>query len=97
MVALDAPQALIDSLGVEHRVVFEVAAPLDQALLRAVPGVVRVEQIGERVVVHGQEDGLVRGVLDALETAGVHYENLRTEQPSLEDVFLALTGTEMRG
>ena len=96
IVALDTPQNLIDSLGAENRVVFEVDGPLDEESLRAVPGVVRVERIGERVVVYGQKDGLVSGVVNALETGGIRFENLRTEQPTLEDVFLALTGKEMR-
>jgi ABC-2 type transport system ATP-binding protein len=96
IVALDTPQNLIDSLGVENRVVFEVDGHLDEESLRAAPGVVRVERIGERVVVYGQKDGLVSGVVDALEAGGIRFENLRTEQPTLEDVFLALTGNEMR-
>ncbi len=96
IVALDTPQDLIDSLGAENRVVFEVDGSLDEEPLRAVPGVVRVERIGERVVVFGQQDGLVSGVVNALEAGGTHFENLRTEQPTLEDVFLALTGKEMR-
>ena len=97
IVALDTPRNLIESLGAENRVVFEVDGHLDEESLRAVPGVVRVERIGERLVVYGQKDGLVRGVVNALETGDVRFENLRTEQPTLEDVFLALTGKEMRG
>jgi len=96
IVALDTPHNLIDSLDAENRVVFEVAVPLDEECLRLVPGVARVERFGERVVVYGRQDGLVGGVVNALETAGVRFENLRTEQPALEDVFLALTGTQMR-
>ena len=96
IVALDTPQNLIDSLGAENRVVFEVIGPLDEEALRAAPGVVRVERIGERVVVYGQKDGLISGVVDALEAGGIRFENLRTEQPTLEDLFLALTGKEMR-
>jgi ABC-2 type transport system ATP-binding protein len=96
IVALDTPQNLIDSLGAEHRVVFEVDGPLDEGPLRAVAGVVRIERIGERVVVYGQKDGLVSGVVNALEAGSIRFENLRTEQPTLEDVFLALTGKEMR-
>jgi ABC-2 type transport system ATP-binding protein len=96
IVALDTPQNLIDSLGAENRVVFEVDGPFDEGSLRAVPGLVRVERIGERVVVYGQQDGLVSGVVNALEAGGTRFENPRTEQPTLEDVFLALTGKEMR-
>jgi ABC-2 type transport system ATP-binding protein len=96
-VALDTPQNLIDSLGAENRVVFETQAPLSEEWLHASPGIVRVERVGERVVVYGRKEGLVSGVVNALEEGDLRFENLRTEQPTLEDVFLALTGKEMRG
>lgn len=96
IVALDTPDNLIGSLGAENRVVFDVAGRLDEGPLHAIPGVTRVEQVGERVVVYGQGDGLVSGVVNTLEEAGVRFRDLRTEQPTLEDVFLALTGRKMR-
>jgi ABC-2 type transport system ATP-binding protein len=96
IIALDTPQNLIDSLGAENRVVFEVERHIDEKAFHAFPGIVRVEQIGERVVVYGQKDGLVREVINALEVSRISFENLRTEQPNLEDVFLTLTGREMR-
>jgi len=96
IVALDTPENLIRSLGAESRVVFGVDDRFDERLLQAIPGVTRVERIGERVVVYGQGDGLVGGVVNALEAGSVRFRDLRTEQPSLEDVFLALTGREMR-
>jgi ABC-2 type transport system ATP-binding protein len=96
IVALDTPENLIRSLGAENRVVFSVDDRFDEEPLRAAPGVTRVERIGERVVVYGQGDRLVGGVVNALEAGGARFHDLRTEQPSLEDVFLALTGREMR-
>ena len=96
IVALDTPENLIDSLGAGNRVVFSVSRGFDEELLRPVPGVSGVERVGERVVVSGQGDGLVGVVVNALEAAGVRFRDLRTEQPTLEDVFLALTGREMR-
>ncbi len=96
VVALDKPEALIRSLGADNRVVFSVNERFDEQSLRAVPGVTRVERSGERVMVYGQGDGLVGGVVNALEAGGVRFRELRTEQPSLEDVFLALTGREIR-
>jgi ABC-2 type transport system ATP-binding protein len=96
IVALDTPENLISSLGAENRVVFGLIGPFDEGLLHAIPSVTRVEQVGERVVVYGQGDGLVSGVVNALEAGSVRFRDLRTEQPTLEDVFLALTGREMR-
>ncbi len=96
LAALDTPENLIEKLGAEHRVVFTVEDGFDAEQFRALPGVSRVERIGERVVVYGREDDLVVEVVTALSRGGVRFRDLRTEQPSLEDVFLALTGREMR-
>jgi len=96
IVALDTPENLIRSLEAKNRVVFSADGSFDKALLQVLANVTRVEQTGERVVVYGQKDGLVSSVVNALEAANVPFSDLRTEQPSLEDVFLALTGKEMR-
>mgnify|MGYP001030546312 FL=1 len=96
IVALDTPENLIRSLGAEHRVVFTADGQWDDTPLRGVPGVTRVERVGERAVVYGKGERLVSGVVGALERMGLRFRDLRTEQPTLEDVFLALTGKEMR-
>jgi hypothetical protein len=77
-------------------VVFEVRAPFDADSLHSISGVSRVEQIGDRVVIYGQKNGLVSKVIKTLETSEIQFDNLRTERPNLEDVFLSLTGKEMR-
>ncbi|HEX2981067.1 MAG TPA: ABC transporter ATP-binding protein [Anaerolineaceae bacterium] len=96
IVALDTPGNLTAALGDENRVVFETEGSFPTGLLQALPGVARVEQIGERVVVCGQKEGLFAGVAGVLEHSGKSFTNLRSEQPTLEDVFLALTGRAMR-
>ncbi len=96
IVALDTPERLIRSLGAERRVVFTAERPFDEATLTSLPGVHRVERIGDRVIAYGGEDRLVGQVVAALEEAGVPFSDLRTEQPTLEDIFLALTGREIR-
>ncbi len=68
------------------------AGQFNLASLGVLDGVLRVERAGEQVLVYGQGDGLARAVAQALEAEGVRYWNLRSEQPNLEDVFLALTG-----
>lgn len=96
IVALDTPEAMIRSLGAENRLVFSI--PENQAVppLTDLPQVQRVEQFGERVVVYGHGERFASSVVYALEDAGVDFLDLRTEQPNLEDVFLSLTGQEMR-
>jgi ABC-2 type transport system ATP-binding protein len=96
IVALDTPENLVRSLRAERRVIFTVTAPFDEQGLREIAGVTQVERAGDQVVVYGRSEGLVSGVAIALEAAGTPFRDLRTEQPSLEDVFLALTGRGMR-
>jgi len=92
LVALDTPENLVRSLGAEHRVVFTASALRDPSFLRDLPGVSRVEQNGDRVIVYGRGDLLAARVLEALAQRGIPAADLRVEQPSLEDVFLTLTG-----
>jgi ABC-2 type transport system ATP-binding protein len=91
VVALDSPEALVRGLAGEVRVLFTAAAGFDPAPLRALEGVTRVERNGDRVLVAGRGDRLICQVINALDAGGVRFRDLRTEQPDLEDVFLALT------
>jgi len=94
LVALDTPQRLIAGLDAETRVGF-TAAGVVPAVLAGLPGVARVEQRGDEVTVHGRGALLAR-VASALAGEGIVPADLRVEQASLEDVFLALTGRAMR-
>jgi ABC-2 type transport system ATP-binding protein len=96
LVALDTPENLIRGLGAENRVVFSVDGAFALESLRSLAGVTRVERLGEQVIVYGQGDQLVASVVNTLTMDGVRFRDLRTEQPTLEDVFLTLTGREMR-
>jgi ABC-2 type transport system ATP-binding protein len=96
IVALDTPQHLVDGLGEENRVIFETTADLGQSFLKKLGSIGRVERIGDRVVVYGRKAGLIGRVVKALESSGTSFENIHSEQPTLEDVFLKLTGQEIR-
>ena len=99
IVALDTPAALIRGLGAEERVVFSLDGALPAGFEKALSGAGRLEVQGERVVVHGKNGRkvpLVSEVVSLLTGQGIPFRDLRTEQPTLEDVFLSLTGREMR-
>ena len=99
IVALDTPAALIRSLGAEERVIFNLYGILPAGFEKALSGAVRLEVQGERVVVHGKNGRkvpLVSEVVSLLTGQGLAFRDLRTEQPTLEDVFLNLTGSQMR-
>jgi ABC-2 type transport system ATP-binding protein len=99
IVALDTPAALVGSLGGEERVAFSVDSALPEAFARAFSGGALVEAQGDRVVVRGtgeRQVPLVVDVVGLLAKLGIRFRELRTEQPTLEDVFLKLTGHEIR-
>jgi ABC-2 type transport system ATP-binding protein len=95
IIALDSPEKLIRNLDVDSQIIFSVDLTFDLDILRELNAVSRVEQSGERVTVYGQGESLAGDVVTILTTSGVRFRNLRTEQTTLEDVFLALTGRGM--
>jgi hypothetical protein len=70
-------------------------ATFDAAQVGVLDGVQRVENEGDQVTIFGQGTQLIGAVVNSLEAEGVQFQNLRTEQANLEDVFLALTGREV--
>lgn len=96
IVALDSPSNLTRQLQSESRVIFELEGPFNNELFHDHPAIVRIEQIGERVMVYGQKEGLTTSVVNILDANKVSFGNLRSEHPNLEDLFLALTGRDIR-
>lgn len=96
IIALDTPENLVRRLDAERRVVFSINGDFSPEALAELPGVTRLEQSGGRVIVYGRGDSLVGRVVNILESQSLSFRDLRTEQPTLEDVFLALTGRELR-
>ncbi len=96
IVALDTPANLIRNLGAENRVVFTINGEFKADKLNELASVTRVEQSGDRCEIYGWDEKLIVDVVNALSKNGCPFRDLRTEQPTLEDVFLALTGKEMR-
>jgi ABC-2 type transport system ATP-binding protein len=99
IVALNTPANLIRSLGAEERVVFNVDGSLPPSFEKSLSVAVRVEVQGDQVVVHarnGRKIPLVSEVVSQLSRQGVPFHELRTEQSNLEDVFLSLTGHDVK-
>ncbi|MFC1718402.1 ABC transporter ATP-binding protein [Candidatus Poribacteria bacterium] len=96
VIAVDSPENLIRNIGMDSQIIFSADPTFDLNILRGLNGVSRVERSGEGVVVHGQGEMLAGDVVSILTTSGVRFRNLRTEQTTLEDVFLTLTGRGMQ-
>lgn len=92
IVAIDTPDNLIQQLEEGNRVLFTALDPVKEIEIQKSSNVTRVEIAGDRVTVHGKSDQMIADVVNYLTENQIRFRNLRTEQPNLEDVFLALTG-----
>ena len=90
VVALDTPQGLITTYASQIRVIFSTERT-DLSWLEEIPQVSRVTRRGPRVEVEGSGPVLAV-VAAALVNHGITPSDLRAEQPTLEDVFLTITG-----
>jgi len=90
IIALDSPRGLIATHAGDTHVIFSTDVP-DLSWLEEIPQVHRVDRRGPRVEVEGNGPVLAL-VASALVKHGITPADLRTEQPTLEDVFLKLTG-----
>jgi ABC-2 type transport system ATP-binding protein len=98
IVALDTPAELIHCLGGEERLIFRVEKPLPVDVVEAINQIGRVEIQGESVVVHSNtsQATLVSNTVSLLAKENIQFRDVRTEQANLEEVFLKLTGREIR-
>ncbi|HYK83299.1 MAG TPA: ABC transporter ATP-binding protein [Gemmatimonadales bacterium] len=104
VIALGTPRALIASLGAEHVVEFALAdgaagappgASPDE--LAALPGVRAVRAAPDRTALTVTEvHRTVPALLALLERRGAELSLLATHHATLEDVFVALTGRQLR-
>lgn len=98
LMALDTPEHLVNNLGVHSQVIFTVDGTPDLSLLRALPEVSEAQLVEDRVILSGNNgsDTLLSSVVQALPTSGMRYHDIHTQRPTLDDVFLKLTGRAMR-
>jgi ABC-2 type transport system ATP-binding protein len=99
VIALGAPRELIASLGAEHVLEFAVGdgVRLDPAGLRAVEGVLAAETADGGIRLQVAElHRAMPALLGELRRHGAQLTELRTHSPTLEDVFVSLTGRRLR-
>jgi ABC-2 type transport system ATP-binding protein len=100
ILALDTPQALKQSVGVDTIVTLKArgdSAALAAALSAELAFVTRTREIAGGVELHVRDaDRLVPGIVNAAESAGFEIVDLAVAEPSLETVFINLTGKDLR-
>lgn len=94
-----SPDAIIQSLGAESIVEFKCASSSDTdvAALGDLTGV-RSAQEGQGVITLTVDDTqeALRALFEHAPAAGLGIDDLRTHRPTLEDVFVTLTGKQLR-
>ena len=91
VVAVDTPAGLAGRVQAGQRIQFAPSVPFDDGLLASLPDVTSVIHRGDVVVVTGNDNAL-NAVTSALARHQIVAGQLRVEQASLEDAFVALTG-----
>ena len=97
VIARGSPPEIIASLGAESIVRFSLAGSDPRALseqeLQALDGVRSARYSGAEItlsVVHTQ--AVIAGLFDLIKRRELELEDLNTHRPTLEDVFVSLTG-----
>lgn len=90
VIAVDTPAGLIGRVGAEQRLRFRPSIPIEDAVITSLPEVLSVHHSGEYIEVIGTGN-IIHAVTALLAHRRVIAEELRIEQNSLEDAYLALT------
>ena len=97
VIAKGTPRAIIDSLGAEGVIQFSTDGQEVELDLAGLPGVVGVRKTGNVTELAVLEtDRTLPALLDLVRGAGREISNLHTHRPTLEDVFVSLTGRHLR-
>jgi ABC-2 type transport system ATP-binding protein len=96
IVDVDTPDALVARHCPQRTVVVTTEDPSAERWLREVPRVESVTRAGFRFTIHGRGDDLVAALIDCVSEHRIRVSDFRTVLPTLEDVFLTLTGHSIR-
>jgi ABC-2 type transport system ATP-binding protein len=94
VVAIDTPAGLVAQVAPEQRLRFRPSVPLDDRLLMDLPEVHSVTKSGQQIVVSGNAN-VLQAVTSVLARHQIVAADLRMEQTSLDDAFVALTGRSL--
>jgi ABC-2 type transport system ATP-binding protein len=96
IVDIGSPAELVRRHAAERSVIVVTEDPTAPERFRAIPQVDSVTIQGLQFTIRGREDDLVTHVIHCLAEHRIRVIDFRTELPTLEDVFLKLTGHKIR-
>ena len=91
VIALDTPAGVVSMVDPEQRLRFRPSTPIEDRLLTDLPEVRSVQRTGQTLLVTGTGN-LIGAVTAVLARHEVVANDLRIDQASLDDAYLALTG-----
>ncbi len=95
LIALDTPAGLVSRADDEQRIRFRPEPPVDESELAALPDVTGVDSFGDHLVVTGVGN-VLHSVTAYLARKQIIAYELRVEQVTLDDAFVALTGKSLQ-
>ena len=96
LVDAGTPAALVRRHCPERTVIVTTNDASAVERFRAIPGIDGVEASGPQLSIRGKGDDFVTRVIQCLAESRIAVTDLRTELPTLEDVFLRVTGHALR-
>src|SRR6186713_1031302 len=92
VIDLDTPAGLVRRHCPERTVVVTTEDPAAADRFRSIPGVETLTASAPRYTIRGTGDGFITAVIQCISEARIAVSDFRTVHPTLEDVFLKLTG-----
>ena len=96
IIDIDTPQRLVDRHCPECSVTLATDDVHAAGCLARIPRVESVARLESRFTIRGAGDGFVTDVIQCLSENRITVTEFRTELPTLEDIFLKLTGHSIR-
>ncbi len=96
LIALDTVPGLIASIAKGTKVQLRTSQQLTRGIVDEIDGISEVMIAGTSVSMLWSGSGIPQAAIAAIEATGLTVTDIRTSSPGLEDVFLALTGRNMR-
>jgi ABC-2 type transport system ATP-binding protein len=96
VIEMGTPAELVERHCPERSVVFTSDATAVADRLNEVPAVRSATSEGSVHTLRGEGDDFVTDIISAIAASGIRVRGFRTESPTLEDVFLKLTGHGIR-
>jgi ABC-2 type transport system ATP-binding protein len=96
IIDIDTPDSLVRRHCPERTVVLDTDAPDAAELFQRITGIESVTRVEKRFTIRGRGEDLVTEVIHCLSENRIRVTDFRTVLPTLEDVFLKLTGRYLR-